>query len=179
MTWCSSTTACRLRAADVRDRPPRNHSRRRYTPGNLRRSEWRSAIRPRRSVCLQLWLRRAAQHSDECRRRCVLPALGRPATTQLNASQAVARRIGSLASILRRDGLLTFNARPMTASWSFDGAPVSDGRRIWVAMRRATSRRTLMSPATMQRAAPSSGEHRSAQPIRRRPAAATKSLTIC
>jgi outer membrane protein assembly factor BamB len=38
---------------------------------------------------------------------------------------------------LRREGVLAFRARPEEASWSFDGAPVSDGRRVYVAMRRS------------------------------------------
>ena len=38
---------------------------------------------------------------------------------------------------LRREGLLTFRARPDDAAWSFDGAPVGDGRRVFVAMRRS------------------------------------------
>jgi outer membrane protein assembly factor BamB len=38
---------------------------------------------------------------------------------------------------LRREGVLAFRARPDDATWSFDGAPVSDGRRVYVAMRRS------------------------------------------
>jgi outer membrane protein assembly factor BamB len=38
---------------------------------------------------------------------------------------------------LRRDGLLTFQARPDDERWSFEGAPVGDGRRIYIAMRHA------------------------------------------
>ena len=37
---------------------------------------------------------------------------------------------------LRREGLLTTRLRPDDGSWSFDGTPVSDGRRLYVAMRR-------------------------------------------
>jgi cellulose synthase operon protein C len=36
---------------------------------------------------------------------------------------------------LRREGLLTFRSPRQEGSWSFDGAPVSDGRRVYVAMR--------------------------------------------
>jgi outer membrane protein assembly factor BamB len=36
---------------------------------------------------------------------------------------------------LRREGLLTFRARPDDGEWSFDGTPVGDGRRLYVAMR--------------------------------------------
>jgi hypothetical protein len=38
---------------------------------------------------------------------------------------------------LRREGLLVFQVRPDDENWSFDGAPVSDGRRVFVAMRRS------------------------------------------
>ena len=36
---------------------------------------------------------------------------------------------------LKRDGLLAFQKSRMTKGWSFDGTPVGDGRRIYVAMR--------------------------------------------
>jgi outer membrane protein assembly factor BamB len=36
---------------------------------------------------------------------------------------------------LNRDGLLVFRARPDDASWAFDGVPLGDGRRLFVAMR--------------------------------------------
>lgn len=36
---------------------------------------------------------------------------------------------------LKREGLLTLRALPGEAAWSFDGSPVSDGRRLFVAMR--------------------------------------------
>jgi hypothetical protein len=38
---------------------------------------------------------------------------------------------------LQRDGLLTFSATPDDGMWSFDGAPLSDGRHVFVAMRRS------------------------------------------
>ncbi len=38
---------------------------------------------------------------------------------------------------LKREGLLTLRALPGEAAWSFDGTPVSDGRRLFVAMRRS------------------------------------------
>ncbi len=38
---------------------------------------------------------------------------------------------------LARDGLLAFRARPPDPEWSFDGVPVSDGRRLFVAMRQS------------------------------------------
>lgn len=60
--------------------------------------------------------------------------VGRFATTRLDAQFASAS--DRLVGIdLSRDGLLTFQAKPENATWSFDGAPVSDGRRLWVAMR--------------------------------------------
>jgi hypothetical protein len=37
---------------------------------------------------------------------------------------------------LRREGVLAFRIRPDDATWSFDGAPVSDGQQVFVAMRR-------------------------------------------
>ena len=36
---------------------------------------------------------------------------------------------------LRREGLLTVRLRPDDASWAFDGTPVCDGRRLFVALR--------------------------------------------
>lgn len=36
---------------------------------------------------------------------------------------------------LRREGLLTFHAKPNDASWAFDGTPVGDGDHLFVAMR--------------------------------------------
>jgi hypothetical protein len=38
---------------------------------------------------------------------------------------------------LRREGLLTFEVKPDDGSWSFDGAPICDGQRVYVAMRRS------------------------------------------
>lgn len=38
---------------------------------------------------------------------------------------------------LQREGLLALRIAPGEAAWSFDGAPVSDGRRLFVAMRRS------------------------------------------
>ncbi len=61
---------------------------------------------------------------------------GRLATTQLGAGDnADDDRLVGLD--LSRDGLLTFRARPPEAGWSFDGVPVGDGRRLFVAMRRS------------------------------------------
>ncbi len=36
---------------------------------------------------------------------------------------------------LKRDGLLAFQVPPDDEQWSFDGAPVGDGRRVYIAMR--------------------------------------------
>lgn len=36
---------------------------------------------------------------------------------------------------LRREGLLTFHAKPDDASWTFDGTPVGNGQHLFVAMR--------------------------------------------
>jgi outer membrane protein assembly factor BamB len=60
--------------------------------------------------------------------------VGRLATTRLDAAQGTpGDRLMGLD--LAREGLLVFRARPENATWSFDGAPVSDGRRLYVAMR--------------------------------------------
>ncbi|MEX0611942.1 MAG: PQQ-binding-like beta-propeller repeat protein [Pirellulales bacterium] len=60
--------------------------------------------------------------------------VGRPATAQLESRQtSPGDRLVGLD--LSRDGLLAFRARPQDAAWSFDGVPVSDGRRLFVAMR--------------------------------------------
>jgi outer membrane protein assembly factor BamB len=60
--------------------------------------------------------------------------IGRLATAQLESGGgSPGDRLVGLD--LSRDGLLTFRARPPDSSWSFDGVPVSDGRRLFVAMR--------------------------------------------
>jgi hypothetical protein len=62
--------------------------------------------------------------------------VGRLATTQSESQQsAPGDRLVGLD--LARDGLLTFRARPDDGAWSFDGAPLSDGRHVFVAMRRS------------------------------------------
>lgn len=60
--------------------------------------------------------------------------IGRLATTQLESRRGTQgdRLVGF---DLARDGLLAFRGRPEDTSWSFDGAPVGDGRRLFVAMR--------------------------------------------
>jgi hypothetical protein len=61
--------------------------------------------------------------------------LGRIETAQREpAPPPVNERIVGLD--LNRDGILTFEARPDDEKWWFDGAPVGDGRRIYIAMRR-------------------------------------------
>jgi len=42
---------------------------------------------------------------------------------------------GIIGLDLNREALLSFRARPEDGSWSFDGTPVCDGRRLYVAMR--------------------------------------------
>jgi outer membrane protein assembly factor BamB len=60
--------------------------------------------------------------------------VGPATTTRLNpGTRPVAEKLVGLD--LKRDGLLTFQARPDDDSWSFDGAPVGDGRRLFIAMR--------------------------------------------
>jgi outer membrane protein assembly factor BamB len=41
---------------------------------------------------------------------------------------------------LAREGLLVFQARPEDGTWSFDGAPVADGRNVYATMRRSDVR---------------------------------------
>ena len=66
----------------------------------------------------------------------VYARIGRLATTQLEVRDASpADRLVGLD--LSRDGLLTFSEPPQDAAWSFDGVPVSDGRRLCVAMRQS------------------------------------------
>jgi outer membrane protein assembly factor BamB len=58
------------------------------------------------------------------------------ATSRAQASQASASdRIIGLD--LRREGLLIFQSPREDGAWAFDGAPVSDGRHVFVAMRRS------------------------------------------
>ena len=62
--------------------------------------------------------------------------VGTLATSRAQATQAAASdRIIGLD--LRREGLLTFQSPREDGAWAFDGAPVSDGRRVFVAMRRS------------------------------------------
>jgi outer membrane protein assembly factor BamB len=61
--------------------------------------------------------------------------VGPLATSRSSAARGAAED-GIVGFDLRREGLLTLRARPEGAAWSFDGTPVSDGRRLFVAMRR-------------------------------------------
>jgi outer membrane protein assembly factor BamB len=65
----------------------------------------------------------------------VYTRVGPPATAGLDP-QANSRAARIIGIDLARDGLLTFNARPEDTSWSFDGAPVGDGRHVWIALRK-------------------------------------------
>ncbi len=60
--------------------------------------------------------------------------VGRLATARIDSrqSQASDRLVGL---DLSRDGALTFRTRPSDGSWAFDGVPVGDDRRLFVAMR--------------------------------------------
>ena len=105
--------------------------------------------------------------------------VGRLATTQLDSRSRHARR----SARRHRSGarrLLAFQAKPDDAAWSFDGTPVSDGRRLFVAMRHsdvtphayvacfdAATRRSIVANVDRRR------RHA------RRRHAATKSRTIC
>jgi hypothetical protein len=61
---------------------------------------------------------------------------GRAGTFATSRAQASASdRIIGLD--LRREGLLTFQSPREDGAWAFDGAPVSDGRHVFVAMRRS------------------------------------------
>lgn len=66
--------------------------------------------------------------------RVVYGRVGPLATSHVPAGQSSASdRIIGLN--LRREGLLTFSSPRDEGGWSFDGAPVCDGRRLYVAMR--------------------------------------------
>jgi outer membrane protein assembly factor BamB len=66
----------------------------------------------------------------------VFARVGTPSTSRAQATQAVANdRIIGLD--LRREGLLTFQSPREDGAWAYDGAPVSDGRHVFVAMRRS------------------------------------------
>jgi outer membrane protein assembly factor BamB len=58
---------------------------------------------------------------------------------QLEAMAAQDRLVGL---DLSREGLLTFRARPEDERWSFDGAPLCDGNRVFAAMRRGDAHAT-------------------------------------
>jgi outer membrane protein assembly factor BamB len=62
--------------------------------------------------------------------------VGHPATSRNDSrqSQASDRLVGL---DLSRDGALTFRVRPPDGSWAFDGVPVGDDRRLFVAMRKS------------------------------------------
>ncbi len=60
--------------------------------------------------------------------------LGGNVTRRLQPTQS--RNDERLVGIdLAREGLLVFEAKPDDSAWSFDGAPVADDRRVYVAMR--------------------------------------------
>lgn len=62
--------------------------------------------------------------------------IGTPETYSINPDRAAptARLVGLDVA---REGLLQFSAQPDDERWSFDGVPVSDGRRVYVAMTRS------------------------------------------
>lgn len=65
--------------------------------------------------------------------------VGEDATGRVDANKA--RRDERIVGIdLRREGLLVFEVKPDDGTWSFDGAPVSNGRQVLVAMRQSDAR---------------------------------------
>jgi outer membrane protein assembly factor BamB len=60
---------------------------------------------------------------------------GNPSTFRAQPAQSAGDRIIGLD--LRRDGLLSFQSPKEESAWAFDGVPICDGRRIYVAMRRS------------------------------------------
>ena len=68
-----------------------------------------------------------------------MPGLARfrPAASKPNRIRTDERLVGI---DLAREGLLTFQVKPDDGTWSFDGAPVGDGRRVFVAMRHSDVR---------------------------------------
>lgn len=67
--------------------------------------------------------------------RIVYARVGNPFTSRAQPAQSAGDRIIGLD--LRREGLLTFQPPKEENAWAFDGVPVGDGRRIYVAMRRS------------------------------------------
>jgi outer membrane protein assembly factor BamB len=67
--------------------------------------------------------------------RIVYARVGNPSTSRSQPAQSAGDRIIGLD--LRREGLLTFQSPKKENAWAFDGVPVGDGRRIYVAMRRS------------------------------------------
>jgi outer membrane protein assembly factor BamB len=62
--------------------------------------------------------------------------VGRLATARIDARQSQAE--GRLVGLdLERDGALVFRVRPADAKCAFDGVPIGDGRRLFVAMRQS------------------------------------------
>jgi outer membrane protein assembly factor BamB len=62
--------------------------------------------------------------------------VGRPSATRIESDvSARANQLGGLE--LGRDGQLAFRARPDDDTWEFDGAPVGEGHRVFVAMRQS------------------------------------------
>jgi outer membrane protein assembly factor BamB len=62
--------------------------------------------------------------------------VGPPQTARLQADDSPSG--GRLVGLdLSRDGLLAFRAKPDDNQWTFDGVPLSDGRNLYVALRRS------------------------------------------
>jgi hypothetical protein len=75
--------------------------------------------------------------------RCTLDAAGSVAYTRIGrmATSVPAERNAEpgdriIGLDLAREGLLAFQIRPDGVGWSFDGTSISDGRRLWVAMKK-------------------------------------------
>jgi hypothetical protein len=65
----------------------------------------------------------------------VYARVGNPSTSRSQPAQSIGDRIIGLD--LHREGLLTFQSPKEDNAWAFDGVPIGDGRRIYVAMRRS------------------------------------------
>ena len=79
-----------------------------------------------------------ARYTMDYHKGILFARLGQPVTARLLAPHAPGKTAPTQQLVgldLRREGLLSFQVEPDDGSWSFEGAPVSDGKLVYVAIR--------------------------------------------